>query len=178
MTQELTIKHCDKRKEIILKAALKCFLQFGYSKTSMEDVAKEANLSRPLIYLKFKNKEELYVEVIEYLTEGRIEKAKHALKVHESKKQKLIEFYEILLLKPWEQLMERPMSADLYWAYKTLFQELAQKHKLLALQCIENIFESKEIALLFVLAVEGLKSDLPDTQTLKKRLDMLIERFV
>lgn len=61
------------------------FLQFGYSKTSMEDVAKEANLSRPLIYLKFKNKEELYVEVIEYLTEGRIEKAKHALKAHESK---------------------------------------------------------------------------------------------
>lgn len=43
-----------------------------------------------------------------------------------NQKQKLIEFYEILLLKPWEQLMERPMSADLYWAYKTLFQELAQ----------------------------------------------------
>ncbi|KTC83144.1 TetR/AcrR family transcriptional regulator [Legionella cincinnatiensis] len=178
MTQELTIQHCDKRKEIILKAALKCFLQFGYNKTSMEDVAKEAHLSRPLIYLKFKNKEELYIEVIEYLTEGRIEKAKQALETYESKKQKLMKFYEILLLKPWEQVMERPMSADLYWTYKTLFQELAQKHKLLALQCIENVFENKEIALLFVLAVEGLKSDLPDTKTLKNRLKMLIDRFV
>ena len=31
-----------------------CFLQFGYAKTSMDDVASNANLSRPLIYLRFK----------------------------------------------------------------------------------------------------------------------------
>ena len=47
------------RRKQILDAALQCFLQFGYAKTSMDDVAKRANLSRPLIYLKFKSKQDL-----------------------------------------------------------------------------------------------------------------------
>lgn len=178
MTQEIIIKNCDKRKEAILAAALKCFLQFGYNKTSMDDVAKEAKLSRPLIYLKFKNKEELYVAVIEYLTEDRIEKAKQVLETNKPKKIKLIKFYDLFLLEPWEQVMGKPMSSDFYGVYHTLFHELAEKHKSLALQCLENILEDKRIAQLFVLAVEGLKSDLPDTRTLRGRLKMLIELFI
>ena len=57
MGQSTILNNKEKRRTAILAAALKCFLQFGYAKTSMDDVAKEANLSRPLIYLKFKNKE-------------------------------------------------------------------------------------------------------------------------
>ena len=38
------------RRKQILDAAFQCFVQFGYSKTSMEDVARKSNLSRPLIY--------------------------------------------------------------------------------------------------------------------------------
>jgi len=44
------------RRNQILAAALHCFLQFGYAKTSMDDVASNANLSSPLIYLRFKSK--------------------------------------------------------------------------------------------------------------------------
>jgi AcrR family transcriptional regulator len=53
----------EKRRKQILEGALHCFLSFGFSKTSMEDVAKEAGVSRPLVYLKFGNKDALFAGV-------------------------------------------------------------------------------------------------------------------
>lgn len=57
------------RQVEILTAAVKVFLQFGYRKTSMEDVAVEAELSRQTLYLQFNNKEQLFGAALEYITE-------------------------------------------------------------------------------------------------------------
>ncbi|MGA7897815.1 MAG: TetR/AcrR family transcriptional regulator [Nitrososphaeraceae archaeon] len=52
------------RRNQILDAALHCFLQLGYAKTSMDYVAMNANLSRPLNDLdeKFHNMVDLIIE--------------------------------------------------------------------------------------------------------------------
>jgi AcrR family transcriptional regulator len=178
MMQNTILKNEDNRKRDILIAALKCFLQFGYAKTSMEDIAKVVNLSRPLIYLKFKNKEALYIGVIEHLVEGRFEAAAGILTTKQSKKSKLIKIYEILLLEPWSQIIGQPMSGDFYRTYTTLFHELAEKYQLQTLKCTQGIFSDKKNSEIFILAVEGLKSDLPDTATLRERLLILIEHFI
>ncbi|MBL1242525.1 MAG: TetR/AcrR family transcriptional regulator [OCS116 cluster bacterium] len=57
------------RQVEILTAAVKVFFQFGYRKTSMEDVAVEAELSRQTLYLQFRNKEKLFGAALEYMTE-------------------------------------------------------------------------------------------------------------
>jgi AcrR family transcriptional regulator len=57
------------RQAAILAAALKVFFQFGYRKTSMEDVAAAAEVSRQTLYLQFRNKERLFRAALEYLTE-------------------------------------------------------------------------------------------------------------
>lgn len=54
-------------KSKITKSALKFFLIKGYDATSMNDVAKESQVSKGGIYHHFKNKEELFVEAIDYL---------------------------------------------------------------------------------------------------------------
>lgn len=168
----------EKRKQTILDAALKCFLQFGYSKTSMDDVAKEANISRPLIYLKFKNKEDLYLGVIEHLADGRFEAAEKILSSKKSNNIKLIKIYEVFLLEPWQQIIGKPMSAEFYQVYNNLFQQQAAKYKHQILTYIQQILKDKKTAKIFMLAVEGLKSDLPDTETLRCRLKLLIDKFV
>src|SRR6266404_5286923 len=38
------------RRRVILDAARDCILKFGYAKCSLEDIAKQAAVSRPLIY--------------------------------------------------------------------------------------------------------------------------------
>src|SRR3984885_5728137 len=57
------------RQAAILAAAVKVFIQFGYRKTSMEDVAAAAEVSRQTLYLQFRNKERLFRAALEYLTE-------------------------------------------------------------------------------------------------------------
>jgi AcrR family transcriptional regulator len=57
------------RQAAILAAAVKVFFQFGYRKTSMEDVATAAEVSRQTLYLQFRNKERLFRAALEYLTE-------------------------------------------------------------------------------------------------------------
>ncbi len=52
-------RDAERRREI-LDAALACFLQFGYAKTSLDDIAQRAGISRPLLYRKYKNKEDIF----------------------------------------------------------------------------------------------------------------------
>jgi AcrR family transcriptional regulator len=49
----------DRRMREILLAAKKAFLEKGYRKTTMDDIAFEAELSKPAIYEHFKTKEDL-----------------------------------------------------------------------------------------------------------------------
>jgi AcrR family transcriptional regulator len=52
------------KKEIILKAARKLFSQFGLKKVTTDDIAIEAKISKATIYKYFKNKSEIFSEVI------------------------------------------------------------------------------------------------------------------
>jgi AcrR family transcriptional regulator len=61
----------DPRVAAILDAALPVFLRFGYRKTSMQDVAAAADISRQGLYLHFPGKEQLFRAVaIHHLTRG------------------------------------------------------------------------------------------------------------
>lgn len=57
------------RRRRLLDAALATFTRFGFRKTSMEEVARAAHMSRQGLYLHFETKEELFREVIRYAVE-------------------------------------------------------------------------------------------------------------
>lgn len=50
-------KQDDPRQQAILASALDAFATYGFRKTSMDDIAKGAGMSRPAVYLHYKNKE-------------------------------------------------------------------------------------------------------------------------
>ena len=54
----------SEKEEHILSAAREVFLRYGYSRTTMADVAKAAGMSRPSLYLLYPGKEQLYSAVI------------------------------------------------------------------------------------------------------------------
>lgn len=58
----------DRRREIVVSAA-GLFLRYGFRKTSMDDVARAAKLSRQGLYFHFSNKEEVFRAVIEHVAE-------------------------------------------------------------------------------------------------------------
>ncbi len=53
-------------KEKIIHTALKLFAENGYTETSIDKIAKHANVSKGLTYTHFKNKEELLSVTIEH----------------------------------------------------------------------------------------------------------------
>src|SRR5262245_61948983 len=56
----------DVRRRRLLDVALATFLRFGFRKTSMEDVARAAGLSRQGLYLHFATKDDLFGEVVRH----------------------------------------------------------------------------------------------------------------
>ena len=55
----------DETRERILVAAVQRFSNFGYRRTSINDVAEEAGLARATVYLYWKSKEDLFVAGLE-----------------------------------------------------------------------------------------------------------------
>jgi len=67
-TSEVRAQSNDSRDEI-LKAAMQLFANRGFHETSMSEVAREARVSKALIFWHFKTKEELFVAVLNRLLE-------------------------------------------------------------------------------------------------------------
>jgi AcrR family transcriptional regulator len=61
-----SVEFSDARRRTLLDAAVSVFTRYGYRKTSMEDVARAAGVSRQGLYLLFSNKEELFRRALEH----------------------------------------------------------------------------------------------------------------
>src|ERR1700732_5594662 len=64
------------QREAILVAATAAFLRYGFKKTSMDDVARAAGVSRQGLYLYFDTKDLLFREALQYLVSHMISTAR------------------------------------------------------------------------------------------------------
>ena len=67
------------RRELVLESALVTFARFGYRKTSMDEIARAANISRPGLYLYFRSKDEVFRAAVAQALERDIAAAEEAL---------------------------------------------------------------------------------------------------
>ena len=69
----------DARQLALLDAAVGVFARFGFRKTSMDEVARAAGVSRQGLYLQFANKEELFRKAVEHSLSSQLGAAVAAL---------------------------------------------------------------------------------------------------
>jgi AcrR family transcriptional regulator len=67
------------RRKHVLEAALNTFARYGYRKTSMEDVARAADISRPGLYFLFSSKENLFRAAVIDALDGDLDTASRVL---------------------------------------------------------------------------------------------------
>jgi AcrR family transcriptional regulator len=60
MCPKVTSEYKAEIKERIIQSAIECFSKYGLDKTTMEEVAQKADLSKGTLYLYFKSKEDLF----------------------------------------------------------------------------------------------------------------------
>lgn len=67
------------RRTLVLDSAMVTFARFGYRKTSMEEVARAADISRPGLYFLFSSKEALFRAAVTQALERDITAVEHVL---------------------------------------------------------------------------------------------------
>ena len=56
----------DPKQAAILQSAWQAFATYGFRKTSMDDIARGAGMSRPALYLHYKGKDEIFRSLVEH----------------------------------------------------------------------------------------------------------------
>lgn len=69
----------DQKRARIIEGAMKVFLAYGFARTTMDDIARAADVSRPALYLVFKNKTDIYRAIAAMMLEESTETARSAL---------------------------------------------------------------------------------------------------
>ena len=177
MTAMLKEEETVARRAKVLRAARWCFLNFGFAKTSFEDIAKRASLSRTLLYRLFKDKEDIYRAVfVEWLV-SRHPAAKEAANGRGSAYQRLLQVCRLMVLEPWAEMVGAPMGQEFLDACERIDPESEALHRRVALECVTRIIGDEASAQVFLLALDGLLADQPSTEVLEQRTELLAARF-
>lgn len=98
MTAELagpSVPQPDSTRHGILEAARRRFLRFGVPKTKMDEIAREAGCSRTTLYAHFRNKQDLYAQLLGQDAEAFIREASEVLATEASAGRKIRHIVEI-----------------------------------------------------------------------------------
>jgi len=115
----------DPKRARILDGAMKVFLAYGYSRVTMDDIARAAEVSRPALYLLFKNKAEIYRAIGAALLENSAEGARAALAKPGPFGERMMAAIECSLISMMKTIMDSPHGAEILDRKNSLAADLA-----------------------------------------------------
>jgi AcrR family transcriptional regulator len=102
----------DLRRTRILEGALGVFLSYGFQRTTMDDIARAADISRPALYLHFRNKGDIYRALAQLLLSEALEAARQAMDTDAALDKRLHKAVGCVILK-MQDIEQSPHGADL-----------------------------------------------------------------
>jgi AcrR family transcriptional regulator len=103
----------EAKKSKILTAARSVFLRYGYRRVNMNDLAEAAGVSRPALYVLFKNKEQIFIGVFLQWIDETITDVMAAMAIAAQPEEKIERAFEIWALRPFEMAMASPEAQEL-----------------------------------------------------------------
>jgi AcrR family transcriptional regulator len=177
MPTKLSTEEAAVRRERVLDAARWCFLNFGFGKTSFDDIAKRAGISRTLLYRTFRNKEEIFTGVFAHWLVARHPDAQAAAAGPGAPYDRLLEVCRVMVIEPWRDMVGAPMAGEFFDACERIDAGIEAHHRSVALECVSAVLGDDEEAGVFLLALDGLLADEPTPGLLERRVAVLARRF-
>ncbi len=112
----------DERRERVLDAAQKLFLKFGYTKTTVSDIAEEAGISKGAVYLHFHSKEAI-MDALVLREGGRVQSEIMALMASDLQGANLFNIYRYSLV----ALGNNDLMRAFYSRRKEVFGDLLKR---------------------------------------------------
>lgn len=177
MSQSFSLDESQARRSRIVEAALWCFLNFGFAKTSMEDIAKRAGLSRSLLYRSFKDKDEIYSAAFEDWLVARRPLADEAAQRSGLLAERLLAVCRIMVIEPWSEMSRTAMGSEFLEVCSRIAPESEGRYRAALFECVNAILQDEASTTVFLLSLSGLTADGPATDVLERRAELLAARF-
>jgi AcrR family transcriptional regulator len=101
------------RRDQTLIAARQVFLRYGFKRTTMGDIADEAHLSRPALYLVFSSKEEVFGAVMEQLFADMLALIRDGIGQRATAHEQLVFAFDVWAIEPYKAVQVAPDARDM-----------------------------------------------------------------
>jgi len=165
----------DIRRKEILAAAFGCFNQYGYAKTTFDDVARSAGVSRSLLYAYFKDKKDLFLSVAQDVLDEQRRQTEAVLKSDAGDERKFQEVLELWAVDLYAKVSDSPHGGELLDEGLRAWEEIGVKYKEYLIRALSRFLDGTEVAELLVLSIKGIQGDRPSVPVLRKRIGLLAQ---
>lgn len=103
----------DDRDHKILDAAIDVCSRYGMRKATMGDIAERAGISRPTLYARYANKDEIMTAAMQLISERVVHEVTQAWRPAESTGERLDIFLDCAIVRFFDQIQQMPDASDL-----------------------------------------------------------------
>lgn len=143
MSPKISEEAKEQRKIAILEAAERCFNRKGYYETSIDDIVHESLMSKGAIYTYFDSKEEIFISLMNYITQQSFAAVDEKLAQFATASEKLryLISRNYLLYESAQNMQRVHYEFWLYAASSPVLKEMMERRKKLFDSVIENIIK-------------------------------------
>jgi len=183
-------KAAEDKKQRIIVAAKNVFLKYGYGRITMNDLAQEAGISRPALYLIFSKKEEIFRAVVRQMAGEVSDEVKRGLGSIKSPLDKLKFVCEIWMVRPFDWMNESPEAKEVFEsshefaqdavaeAMSLFEQDLTAAIELFPKGTLPKGISHKHAAHLLAGAIAGVKKTCRNSAELREEIHALIAMMI
>ena len=181
----------NEKEARVLEATKRVFLHYGYRRVTMQDIADEAGISRPALYLIFPNKEEAFLAAIRDFTASSMKIIEEGLTQQSTVEAKLQFAFKVWTVKPFELMLESPDAKDLiecgHGFAKATFDQIYSDFEAVIVDILTPLasrsrkssakgsqLTAAQIAHLIVAATHGFKESADSVAELREMISSLI----
>jgi AcrR family transcriptional regulator len=187
------VETLDKRT-VILDAAFKVFLAYGFRRTTMADIADAAGISRPALYLEFKNKADIYRAGFLSMLGRTCRLVDQALQGEGPLCERMITALNAGVVAPMRRVQQSPHGAELFEVKQEIAGDLGQEwndgmEQSLCRALLEAAGKgeihfddpdvaAEDLARLIISCVEGIKKRMSDWHQAEADISRIIDLMV
>ncbi|WP_454825143.1 TetR/AcrR family transcriptional regulator [Paraburkholderia xenovorans] len=113
----------NQKRNLILDRALEVFARHGYRRTSMNDIAEAAGVSRPGLYLYFQSKEQIFNDAIDHQSVRLIEEIGVGLNARAATEARLLHAFDVWTIRNFDANRTSPEAQEIADAAPVLAKE-------------------------------------------------------
>lgn len=164
-----------KKEDQILRAAESVFVRYGFARTTMGDIGKAAGMSRPALYLQFRDKEAIFTRVIENMDAQALTSIRTAIARIGPLDEKLLHACTSWGLHGVELAAAFPDAADLFDLQFPAVRQVYRRFQALVVEILKENLENwpisvqpEDYALTLTYGMRGLRYAAQDVEDMRR----------